>query len=133
MIANHSILVQVRGQDPNLKPYMLCAHLDVVPVDDKLWTHPPFDGYMDDVFVWGRGALDDKHSLMVGNGGAIEPPLRAVAFPSAFARVGQRMPPEYVGQCCGICYRIENNNSCLCKYTVNLLGHVGSVGPSNTA
>ena len=65
VIADYSILIHVYGQDPKLKPYMLCAHLDVVPVDDKLWTHPPFEGYMDDLYVYGRGALDDKHNVMV--------------------------------------------------------------------
>ncbi|OQR68278.1 putative carboxypeptidase PM20D1-like [Tropilaelaps mercedesae] len=64
LIGSHSLLIQVRGLDPGLLPYMLCAHLDVVPVDEKLWTHPPFDGYTDDVYVWGRGALDDKHNVM---------------------------------------------------------------------
>lgn len=44
---------------------MLCAHLDVVPVDEKHWTHPPFDGFTDETYVWGRGALDNKHNVMV--------------------------------------------------------------------
>lgn len=64
VIGNYSLLIQVRGLDLRLKPYMLCAHFDVVPVDKKFWTHPPFDGYTDDVYVWGRGALDDKHNVM---------------------------------------------------------------------
>lgn len=67
IIANHSLLIHVRGAEASLKPYMLCAHLDVVPVDKNLWTHPPFDGYTDDVYVWGRGALDDKHAVVVNN------------------------------------------------------------------
>lgn len=65
VIADHSILVHVYGQDQKLKPYMLCASLDVVPADEKLWTHPPFDGYADDVYVWGRGTLHNKHNVMV--------------------------------------------------------------------
>ncbi|WP_306359154.1 M20/M25/M40 family metallo-hydrolase [Nocardia sp. CC227C] len=40
---------------------ILLAHLDVVPVDDEAaWTHPPFAGVVDDEFIWGRGAIDDK-------------------------------------------------------------------------
>jgi carboxypeptidase PM20D1 len=43
----------------------LCAHMDVVPVpDEKEWVHPPFDGVIAEGFVNGRGAIDDKHSLM---------------------------------------------------------------------
>ncbi|XP_003748032.1 N-fatty-acyl-amino acid synthase/hydrolase PM20D1 [Galendromus occidentalis] len=63
-IANYSILIHVRGRNAELKPYMLCAHLDVVPVDEKLWTHPPFEGFTDETHVWGRGTLDNKHNLM---------------------------------------------------------------------
>ncbi len=44
---------------------VLLAHQDVVPVDDeRRWTHPPFAGVVDDEFIWGRGAIDDKSRLM---------------------------------------------------------------------
>jgi carboxypeptidase PM20D1 len=39
----------------------------VVPIEpgtETQWTHPPFDGVIADGFVWGRGALDDKGSLI---------------------------------------------------------------------
>jgi carboxypeptidase PM20D1 len=43
----------------------LCAHMDVVPAPDAAeWTHPPFAGVVDGTHVHGRGAIDDKHSLM---------------------------------------------------------------------
>ncbi|WP_405135660.1 M20/M25/M40 family metallo-hydrolase [Nocardia sp. NBC_01388] len=44
---------------------ILLAHMDVVPVDDEAgWTHPPFAGVVDDEFIWGRGAIDDKSRVM---------------------------------------------------------------------
>jgi len=49
------------------KPILLLAHLDVVPVDaatESQWTQPPFDGVIADGYVWGRGALDDKNSVL---------------------------------------------------------------------
>lgn len=47
-------------------PLVLMAHFDVVPVDETdSWTHPPFDGHIDDARVHGRGALDDKGPLVV--------------------------------------------------------------------
>lgn len=55
------------GQEPALKPILLMAHQDVVPVlegTDQMWSHPPFGGVVADGFIWGRGALDDKASLM---------------------------------------------------------------------
>lgn len=42
--------------------------MDVVPVPDATlprWTHPPFEGKMDDEgWIWGRGSADCKNSLM---------------------------------------------------------------------
>ena len=46
-------------------PTLLLAHQDVVPVSAMAeWQHPPFDGVVDEQFIWGRGTLDDKVSVM---------------------------------------------------------------------
>ena len=55
------------GGDPKLKPVLILAHMDVVPVKQDTvtkWTHPPFAGVVADDYIWGRGALDMKQSLM---------------------------------------------------------------------
>ncbi|KAI0731172.1 carboxypeptidase S [Earliella scabrosa] len=56
-----------KGSDSSLKPLLLAAHQDVVPVNpdtlDK-WTHPPFSGFFDGERVWGRGSSDDKSGLI---------------------------------------------------------------------
>lgn len=53
------------GKSPNLKPVMLIAHLDVVAVQEAAaWEQPAFDGVIEDGFVWGRGTLDDKVSVL---------------------------------------------------------------------
>lgn len=62
-----SLLLTWPGSDPALQPLMLLAHQDVVPVEpgtEALWEHPPFAGEQAGGFVWGRGALDDKASLI---------------------------------------------------------------------
>lgn len=60
----HSLLYHWDSQN-NCPPQLLLAHQDVVPVSPpEKWQHPPFAGVVDDDFVWGRGALDDKGSLM---------------------------------------------------------------------
>lgn len=62
-----SLLYRWRGQQPGLKPLLLLAHQDVVPVqDDTLdrWQQPPFAGVIKDGVIWGRGAVDDKNGVM---------------------------------------------------------------------
>ncbi|MFG1924919.1 M20/M25/M40 family metallo-hydrolase [Cryptosporangium sp. NPDC048952] len=46
-------------------PLLMQGHLDVVPVSDHGWTHPPFSGEIADGFVWGRGALDMKSGVVM--------------------------------------------------------------------
>lgn len=66
-INTHGLLYTWAGTDSSLKPNLLMAHQDVVPVPDstvKQWTYPPFSGHYDGKFVWGRGASDCKNQLM---------------------------------------------------------------------
>ena len=65
VIATYSLLYTVEGSNPSLKPYILAAHMDVVPVDGQDWDVPPFEGREQDGCIYGRGTIDDKHSLMV--------------------------------------------------------------------
>ena len=41
-------------------PLLLQGHVDVVTTAGQAWTHPPFEGRLEDGAVWGRGALDMK-------------------------------------------------------------------------
>ncbi len=41
-------------------PLLLYGHVDVVTTKDQNWQQPPFEGRIEDGFVWGRGALDMK-------------------------------------------------------------------------
>jgi acetylornithine deacetylase len=46
---------------PANKPgVVLSGHTDVVPVDDQLWTTPPFDPVVKDGRIYGRGSSDMK-------------------------------------------------------------------------
>ncbi|KAI0172626.1 carboxypeptidase S [Hypoxylon sp. FL1284] len=54
-----------RGTDASKKPILLTAHQDVVPGGTaSRWTYPPFEGYFDGSFLWGRGAADCKNVLI---------------------------------------------------------------------
>ena len=57
-----SLLLTVRGSRPELSPYLLLSHMDVVPVCEERWEHPPFGGLIRDGFIIGRGAIDVKQT-----------------------------------------------------------------------
>lgn len=62
-----SLLYRWPGKDSSREPVLLLAHQDVVPVPPETlarWAHPPFSGAIEGGFVWGRGAMDDKSSLV---------------------------------------------------------------------
>jgi acetylornithine deacetylase/succinyl-diaminopimelate desuccinylase-like protein len=48
------------------RPILIMGHTDVVTVDPKKWTHPPFGAVRDGGYVYGRGAVDDKDNLVAG-------------------------------------------------------------------
>src|SRR5690606_34180970 len=61
----HSRLYTWRGVDDTRTAALLLAHQDVVPADEPArWTHPPFAGVVDEEFIWGRGAIDDKSRVL---------------------------------------------------------------------
>jgi len=67
VVGDYSILYTWPGTDAALAPVMLLAHMDVVPVQpesENLWVHPPFAGAISDGYVWGRGTLDMKTTLV---------------------------------------------------------------------
>lgn len=64
VIGKYSHLFAVSGSNPALQPYMMLAHLDVVPATDEGWDVPPFSGEEVNGFIYGRGTVDDKHCLM---------------------------------------------------------------------
>ena len=55
-----------QGSDTSLDPLVFLAHQDVVPALEttKGWDFPPFDGVVANGFIYGRGTLDDKGSLI---------------------------------------------------------------------
>jgi carboxypeptidase PM20D1 len=67
LVATRTLVYTWQGSDPALKPVILMAHQDVVPVTpgtEKDWQQDPFSGAIAGGFVWGRGAVDDKGSLI---------------------------------------------------------------------
>lgn len=67
ILPNKALVYAWTGSDAALKPIVLMAHQDVVPITpgtEKDWKHAPFGGEIAEGAVWGRGAIDDKGSLV---------------------------------------------------------------------
>jgi carboxypeptidase PM20D1 len=64
VISDYTLLLKWRGKNHD-KPGLLLAHMDVVPVGNaNEWLHKPFSGEISDGFIWGRGAIDNKASMV---------------------------------------------------------------------
>ncbi|CAG0883660.1 unnamed protein product [Darwinula stevensoni] len=64
VVSNYSFLYEIKGSDESLTPYLLAAHLDVVPVEEDKWNYDPFEAMKDGEYIYARGAFDDKHAVM---------------------------------------------------------------------
>src|SRR3990172_8911651 len=58
-----SVVARLPGAGSGGGPLLLMSHLDVVPAPAERWTHDPFGGEVVDGYVWGRGAIDMKHTV----------------------------------------------------------------------
>jgi acetylornithine deacetylase/succinyl-diaminopimelate desuccinylase-like protein len=54
-----SLLATLKGNGTR-KPILMLSHIDVVPVEKEHWDVDPFGGVIEDGYLYGRGALDDK-------------------------------------------------------------------------
>lgn len=67
VVGDLSLLYTWPGADTAAAPVVLMGHFDVVPVvpgTESRWTHAPFSGKVADGFIWGRGTLDDKVTVI---------------------------------------------------------------------
>jgi acetylornithine deacetylase/succinyl-diaminopimelate desuccinylase-like protein len=60
-----NLVVRIKGNGKK-KPILVMGHTDVVTVDAKKWTFPPFGATRDGGYVYGRGTVDDKDNLTAG-------------------------------------------------------------------
>ena len=60
-----NLVARIKGNGKK-KPILVMGHTDVVTVDPKKWTFPPFGAARDGGYVYGRGTVDDKDNLVAG-------------------------------------------------------------------
>jgi acetylornithine deacetylase/succinyl-diaminopimelate desuccinylase-like protein len=101
-----NLVARIKGNGKK-RPVLVMGHTDVVTVDPQKWTFPPFGGTRDGGYVYGRGAVDDKDSVVAGlmlmltlkrNGAPLD---RDVIF---LAESGEEGAPEFGAQ-----YMIDNH------------------------
>lgn len=66
-VNTYGLVLHWKGLDADLKPLMLTAHQDTVPVQKQTlnkWTYPPFEGHFDGEWLYGRGSSDCKNLLV---------------------------------------------------------------------
>jgi Gly-Xaa carboxypeptidase len=103
MVNTHGLAYTWAGSNSSLKPTLLMAHQDVVPVPESTipsWTHPPFSGFYDGKYIWGRGASDCKN-ILIGILEAIESlvsagfePARTIIVPFGFDEEAASCPQQ---------------------------------------
>ena len=67
VIDSFNYVYEWKGTDTSILPMVLMAHYDVVPVEAsavKLWHAVPYGGEVKEGYIWGRGVLDDKSSMI---------------------------------------------------------------------
>ncbi len=66
-VDTHALLFTWPGSDPQAKPIIFLAHMDVVPAEEQgdiKWQHPAFSGLIADGRIYGRGSIDMKGQLV---------------------------------------------------------------------
>jgi len=58
-----NIVARLKGTGKK-RPVLILGHTDVVAVDAKKWTHPPFGAVRQGGHVYGRGTIDDKDNVV---------------------------------------------------------------------
>jgi acetylornithine deacetylase/succinyl-diaminopimelate desuccinylase-like protein len=60
-----NLVARIKGNGSK-RPLLLMGHTDVVTVDPRKWTFPPFSATRDGGYVYSRGSLDDKPHVVAG-------------------------------------------------------------------
>ena len=61
-----------QGSDPKLKPLVISGHMDVVEANPQDWTRDPFTPVVENGYLYGRGASDQKFSEVLAMVGLME-------------------------------------------------------------
>ena len=59
------LIARYPGADPARKPIVISGHMDVVAANPADWTRDPFTPVVENGWIYGRGAVDDKFDVSI--------------------------------------------------------------------
>jgi acetylornithine deacetylase/succinyl-diaminopimelate desuccinylase-like protein len=59
------LIARYHGTDPSKKPIVIIDHMDVVEAHREDWTRDPFTPVVENGYIFGRGAVDDKFDVSI--------------------------------------------------------------------
>ena len=65
MLGTAILIARYHGTDPSKKPIVIIDHMDVVEAKKEDWTRDPFTPVVENGYVFGRGAVDDKFDVSI--------------------------------------------------------------------
>lgn len=101
-----NLVARLRGSGKK-RPVLIMGHTDVVTVDASKWKHPPFSATREGGYVYGRGTLDDKPSVVVGLMTMLQ--LKRLKVPLDRDVIFLAEPSEEGNGPYGINYMVENH------------------------
>jgi acetylornithine deacetylase/succinyl-diaminopimelate desuccinylase-like protein len=75
-----NVITRLKGEG-KAPPLLLYGHVDVVSTQNQKWTYPPFEGISADGFIWGRGAIDNKHAISMYLASILKAKAEKLALP----------------------------------------------------
>ena len=64
VLSPYSVIYRLPGSGGGSRAVLFIAHYDVVPAEKEKWSVDPFGAEMKDGFIYGRGSLDMKSTLV---------------------------------------------------------------------
>ncbi|RAK56361.1 hypothetical protein DJ017_13860 [Phenylobacterium soli] len=63
MFGTAALVARYPGKDPKKKPLVISGHMDVVAAKREDWVRDPFTPVVENGWIYGRGAVDDKFDV----------------------------------------------------------------------
>lgn len=119
--ARPNLIARLKGEG-NAPPLLLQGHVDVVTTEKQRWQQPPFEGKIQDGYLWGRGTLDMKGGVAMMIAALLRAKAEGTALPGDV--VLTILSDEEAGGIVGAKYLVENHAE-LFKDIRYALGEVG--------